>query len=481
MFIWSSFRGRGRFPTTGVATDPGPFNNQTGTFTIEWDAVPSASPIDVVMGIADGAPAGFSNMACGLRFNSSGNFDSRNGGSYIAANTVAYSGSVSYHCKLVVNISAHTYSSYVTPSGGSETQIANNYSFRTEQASVTQLNYLARLTTSGDAVLSNMIGPAAEALPPVVSDATFSLATSGSGWTTGKVVGTVTATRSPTSWSITAGNSSGYYAISNAGIITVTSTGLTALEDDTGSSSLTVQATNSYGSDTGTASINYAPEAATGLYPKSMSDPMFTGMTELNATLEAVAGNTYNNRSWLEHSTESWSVLMEDNVTFNTTRMRTREGFRYRGYANTAINYLMLEVYGIGEDHSDGVQWEGGDNHAVFNHCHFRVTSGGFTGLFAADGSTGTFSFEDCIWTCDGGGNGFVFYADAGFGTIKVSMKNCFIQQSGWGSSDFIINRTTGGTNACEVLLWENVRYCTWDHATGTLTPGSLIPQPANT
>jgi len=76
----------------------------------------------------------------------------------------------------------------------------------------------------------------------------------------GQLVGTVTATNSPTSWSITAGNSAGYFTINNSGNITVTSAGASGLT--AGSYSLTVQATNSYGSGTGTAAITVAAASA---------------------------------------------------------------------------------------------------------------------------------------------------------------------------------------------------------------------------
>lgn len=470
----------------GSSADPGAFNAQTDTFTVEWDTVPNASLIDVVTGVSSDVPTAFSSFACSLRFNSTGAIDSRNAGTYAAVNARTYTSGVSYHCRMLINVAAKTYSSWVTPAGGSEVQIANNYAFRTEQSSVTSLNYLGKLTTTGDVVMTNMTGPPPEALPPVVTDVAFDLSTTGASWIAGKVVGTVSASRSPTSWSITAGNGSGYFAISSAGILTVTSAGIAGLANTSGVSSLSVRATNASGNGTGAVTINRSTAAATvGLYPKSMTDPMFTGMTELNDTLECVAGTTYTKRSWLEHNTGSWSALMASNVTFNTVRMKTREGPRFRGYSNIVFDKFMLEVYGVGADHADGNQWEGGaNNNVVYRHCHIRVTPGAYTGFFVADSATGQVTFEDCLFSCAaGGGTGIIIYADAGFGTVKLSMKDCMIQQNGWGTSSgpMLINKTVGGTNAADVILWDNVRFCNWDHATGTLTPLGLMPQPANT
>jgi hypothetical protein len=73
---------------------------------------------------------------------------------------------------------------------------------------------------------------------PVVSPGNFSLNLP---VTAGEAVGTMTATNSPTAWSIVAGNSGGFYAIDNSGNITITSAGASGL--GAGTSILTVQAT----------------------------------------------------------------------------------------------------------------------------------------------------------------------------------------------------------------------------------------------
>lgn len=217
-------------------------------------------------------------------------------------------------------------------------------------------------------------------------------------------------------------------------------------------------------------------------FPVSMTDPRFIGMTELNETLNCVASTTYTKLSWIEHDTSAWSALMNNDITCNTWRMKTREGLRFRGNTEVNVNFLMLETYGVDPDHADGFQWEGGDNSVSFTNSHFRTTSGGFTSGFIADNSTGIISFENCLLSCQAGGNnGFVFYADQGFGTVKVSMKDCFIQETGWAGDAIFINRNDGTTFPCEVILWDNVRYCDWDQSTGTLTPGSLVPQPSGT
>jgi hypothetical protein len=68
-----------------------------------------------------------------------------------------------------------------------------------------------------------------------------------------QAVGTISATNTPTSWAITAGNSAGDFAISNAGAITVTTQGATDLAGATNAVAftLTVTATNAAGTSAG--------------------------------------------------------------------------------------------------------------------------------------------------------------------------------------------------------------------------------------
>jgi phage replication-related protein YjqB (UPF0714/DUF867 family) len=114
--------------------------SQAGAFTAEWDAMPSADNIDAVVGLSNGAQTSFSGFACLVRFNSSGQIDARDGGTYRSASTIPYAHNTSYHFRLSVNVPAHTYSIYVTPAGGTEQLVGLNHAFRTEQSIVGSLN-----------------------------------------------------------------------------------------------------------------------------------------------------------------------------------------------------------------------------------------------------------------------------------------------------------------------------------------------------
>jgi hypothetical protein len=132
-------------------------SQQTGSFTAEVDGTPLASNIDGGIGLSNGPQTAFTGLACIARFNSSGFIDARNGGSYSAVNSIPYIGNQTYHFRFVVSLSNHTYSLYVTPPGQSEQTVASNYAFRTEQQSVTSLNYWSVFADIGSMQVSNFL------------------------------------------------------------------------------------------------------------------------------------------------------------------------------------------------------------------------------------------------------------------------------------------------------------------------------------
>ena len=116
------------------------FASQSGSFQAEWDAMPTASGMDGVMGLSNGAQTSFTGFACLIRFFTDGTIQVRNGGVYSADTTIPYSPGTMYHFRVAANVASHTYSVFVTASDGSEQSLASNYAFRTEQAGVTALN-----------------------------------------------------------------------------------------------------------------------------------------------------------------------------------------------------------------------------------------------------------------------------------------------------------------------------------------------------
>ena len=135
------------------------FTRQAGSSAIEFDATPSASQLDGVMGLSDGAQTSFANFACLLRFNQGGTIDARNGSAYQADASIAYSAGATYHFRILASLATHRYSIFVTPPGGPERQLGLNYSFRTEQQSATGLGNFGLIvdSTSGAVTVNNLV------------------------------------------------------------------------------------------------------------------------------------------------------------------------------------------------------------------------------------------------------------------------------------------------------------------------------------
>jgi hypothetical protein len=120
------------------------YAQQTGTFTAQWDATPSAQGIGAFTGFSSLADTTWTDNAAMVRFNIDNTIQVLKGGNpdaYTADTTVSYTAGSSYHFRLVANVPSHTYSVYVTPQGGTETLLASNYPFLSTQQSVTSLGF----------------------------------------------------------------------------------------------------------------------------------------------------------------------------------------------------------------------------------------------------------------------------------------------------------------------------------------------------
>jgi hypothetical protein len=133
---------------------------QTGTFTATFDATPTVSPENAVVGLSKGVATAYGNLSCIARFNPSGQIDAYNGTGYVST-TINYSAKVSYHFRMVVNVIAHTYSVYVTPAGGTELTVGLNYAFRSTAvvSSLDTWNLDVNATPSGCSLTANNLNP----------------------------------------------------------------------------------------------------------------------------------------------------------------------------------------------------------------------------------------------------------------------------------------------------------------------------------
>jgi parallel beta-helix repeat protein len=147
------------------------FTAQTTNFTFDFDATPNTNNMNGITGLSSGAASAYANLAVIVRFNATGTIDAVNGsgagGNYTADANVPYTSGTSYHFKLTINPSSHTYSVVVTPSGASAITLAANYPFRSEQATLSTLNNWAIFEDPGTAgshsvcsvVLNQSAGP----------------------------------------------------------------------------------------------------------------------------------------------------------------------------------------------------------------------------------------------------------------------------------------------------------------------------------
>lgn len=131
----------------------------TGTaVNIEFDLVPLLSNTSGYVGYADSSTTidSYNDMAMILRMYS-GSFYVRNGGSYTRSAIVPYSMNTSYHIRILANMTAKTYDVFITPSGGSQTQIANDYAFRSDAPATDDVGKLCLNsdTTADDFMIEN--------------------------------------------------------------------------------------------------------------------------------------------------------------------------------------------------------------------------------------------------------------------------------------------------------------------------------------
>ncbi|RYD63258.1 MAG: hypothetical protein EOP83_12640 [Verrucomicrobiaceae bacterium] len=122
---------------------------QNSRFTVRWNAVPDGPNVDAVTGLALGSVDDYKDLACIARFNINGTIDARNGGAYQALATMTYASGTIYRFQMEIDFSTKKYSVTVTPDGGSPVVIAQNFSFRTEQATVSSIDHIGIVALEG--------------------------------------------------------------------------------------------------------------------------------------------------------------------------------------------------------------------------------------------------------------------------------------------------------------------------------------------
>ncbi len=119
--------------------------SEAKTFTATFTATPSATDINTVMALSNGAQTAYTGLPAIARFNPSGFIDAYNGTAYAAANSIPYTAGTTYAFEFLVNVPAQTYTVYVTPAGGATTLVGQNYAFRTSASPLNNLSLYAQV------------------------------------------------------------------------------------------------------------------------------------------------------------------------------------------------------------------------------------------------------------------------------------------------------------------------------------------------
>jgi hypothetical protein len=121
-----------------------------GVVETNFDVTPLVNQMDGVIGYADSSAGvtAYRDMAMLVRMNENGRFDVRNGSGYDADADVIYTANSTYRVRMVTDLGAGTYDVWVTPPGGTETQIANDYTFRADAPSTDDLGKVCLIDNS---------------------------------------------------------------------------------------------------------------------------------------------------------------------------------------------------------------------------------------------------------------------------------------------------------------------------------------------
>jgi hypothetical protein len=140
---------------------------QSGTFTVEFDAIPEGDNIDALTMLSSGPGSQYTDYAASIRFSTEGFIDVRNYDQYNSDVDVPYTSGTSYHFQAQINVSTHTYSVWVTPSGALEPiALASDYSFRDGQDNVGQIDNWGLRAGTGSHQVCNFIVSDGANIPP---------------------------------------------------------------------------------------------------------------------------------------------------------------------------------------------------------------------------------------------------------------------------------------------------------------------------
>lgn len=176
---------------------------------------------------------------------------------------------------------------------------------------------------------------------PVVSAASFALTLP---VTAGEIVGTMFTTKgTPTSWAFASGNTSGYFAISNTGVVSITVAGVAGLTAAT--YNLTCTATNALGTSSSMSVVIVLQQQGTGGFnnliaiPSAANRPVFNSGNNILSWIGPVGGGPST-----ANDTAQTLVLTNSGTITTTSPGQVVSGFNVSGQIVVAHNNVTVKT-----------------------------------------------------------------------------------------------------------------------------------------
>ncbi|MDD4494845.1 MAG: hypothetical protein PHV32_10975, partial [Eubacteriales bacterium] len=111
----------------------------TGKRHISFDVTPLEDGIDASVDFADYdvKTTNFQNLAMMVRFSTAGNIGVQSGASFDSLTEVKYTADTRFHVEIYADMSIKKYTVYITPEGGEEVMVAEDFGFRNSASQYT--------------------------------------------------------------------------------------------------------------------------------------------------------------------------------------------------------------------------------------------------------------------------------------------------------------------------------------------------------
>src|SRR6266700_2245052 len=479
-------------PTSSTAFQNSAFASQNGSFTATFDATPNGTGLDAATGLSQGAAAAYTDLAVILRFNTGGTIDARNGGAYAATNSIGYTAGTSYHFRVVVDVSSHTYSAYVTPAGGAEQTIGTGFAFRTEQSGVTALDSWALTAITGTHTVCNFAITGSQPPAPV---ATVTLTPGSATVNEGQTL-QLAATLKDANGNILTGRSI-TWSSSNTSAASVNGTGFVT---GVTAGSATITATSEGKSGTSAITVVHMPVASVTVTPASGTVPAGSSV-QLTATPKDANGNPLVGRTvtWQSSNTSAATVngggLVSGVAAGSATITATSEGQSGTSVITVTPPSASVVLVGAGDiadcttgeptakllDNIAGTVFTAGDNAysngtaAEYASCYdpswgrhkARTRPAPGNHDYGTSGATGYYNYFGAL----AGPAGLGYYSYELGAWHIISLNSNVSMSAGSAQETWLRSDLAASTKTCTVAYWHHPRFSSGSsHGSSTMS-----------